>query len=126
MSHPPGGVALMLCVLLAGAAYAEDAPSPPSDGRALFEQHCASCHGLQGHGDGIVADDALLRPRDFTLDAFKFDTDADWVRGTDADIANVIRNSPSVYGGSPLMPPWAHLSDEDIAALVAYVRELRG
>ncbi len=113
-------------LLAAAAAHSEDSSAKTSDGQALFEQHCSSCHGMQGHGDGIVSDQVLLRPRDFALDAFKFDTDADWVRGTDADLANVIRNSPSVYGGSPLMPPWAHLSNDDIEALVAYIRQLQG
>jgi mono/diheme cytochrome c family protein len=117
----------MLCVLATSvAAYAEEATASGANGKALFDLHCASCHGMQGHGDGVVSDGSLLRPRDFALDAFKFDTDADWERGTDTDLANVIRNSPSVYGGSPLMPPWAHLSDDEIAALVAYIRELQG
>lgn len=118
---------LMLCALLVGpAAFSEEPVAGEPDGKMLFEQHCASCHGMQGHGDGVVAHDILLRPRDFSLDAFKFDTDADWQRGTDADLANVIRNSPAVYGGSPLMPPWRHLPDDDIVALVAYIRELQG
>jgi mono/diheme cytochrome c family protein len=108
-----------------GPGVAQQHAAPQPRGQVLYERLCASCHGPQGLGDGSVADDTLLRPRAFTLNAFKFDTDADWERGTDADLANVIRHGPSEYGGSPLMPPWGSLSDEDIASLVAYIRELQ-
>jgi mono/diheme cytochrome c family protein len=80
---------------------------------------------MEGRGDGPAGHPTLLRPRDFALNAFKFDTDADWQRGTDADLANVIRNGPAAYGGSPLMPPWGHLSDDEVAGLVAYIRQLQ-
>jgi mono/diheme cytochrome c family protein len=96
-----------------------------SSGQILYTQLCASCHGAQGRGDGVVSSDLLLRPRDFALNAFKFDTDADWERGSDVDLANVIRNGPAAYGGSPLMPPWSTLSSEDIGALVSHIRVLQ-
>ncbi|MCZ6711370.1 MAG: cytochrome c [Gammaproteobacteria bacterium] len=96
-----------------------------SDGQILYTQLCASCHGARGRGDGVVSSDVLLRPRDFALNAFKFDTDADWERGSDVDLANVIKNGPAAYGGSPLMPPWSTLSAEDIGALVSHIRVLQ-
>jgi len=96
-----------------------------SNGQTLYTQLCASCHGAQGRGDGVVSNAVLLRPRDFALNAFKFDTDADWERGSDVDLANVIKNGPAAYGGSPLMPPWSTLSAEDIGALVAHIRVLQ-
>ena len=116
-------VAGMLALsLLASNAYPEERAT---GGQTLYAQLCASCHGAQGRGDGVVFSELLLRPRDFALNAFKFDTDADWERGTDVDLANVIRNGPAAYGGSSLMPPWSSLSDDDVAALVAYIRTLQ-
>ena len=64
-------------------------------------------------------------PRSFITAEFKFDTDADWQRGTDADLANVIIEGAQAFGGSPLMPSWGQvLSDDDIANLVTYIRTL--
>jgi mono/diheme cytochrome c family protein len=96
-----------------------------ADGRELFDQLCASCHGVDGSGDGAVSSDVLLRPRDFSLNAFKFDTDADWQKGTDADLANVVKNGTAAYGGSSQMPAWGTLSEDDIATLVAHIRALQ-
>ena len=88
----------------------------------LYLSLCASCHGPSGDGDGPGVPAEVIRPRPFSTAAFKFDTDADWLRGTDADIANVIKNGTQFYGGSPLMPPWPALSEDDVANLVARVR----
>jgi high-affinity iron transporter len=35
-------------------------------GKILFEENCASCHGLRGAGDGPAADTLNPKPRDFT------------------------------------------------------------
>lgn len=114
-----------LVMMLAAAAYSQQSAPVQTSGQTLYEGLCASCHGPEGHGDGVVADDVLLRPRDFALNAFKFDTDADWETGTDADLANVIKYGPAAYGGSSRMPPWETLSGEDITSLVAYIRQLQ-
>ncbi len=96
-----------------------------AEGKELYNSLCQTCHGSEGMGDGAGVPEHLLKPRPFTQSAFKFDTDADWQRGTDQDLANVIKNGTAVYGGSTLMPPWAQLSDDEIAELVGYVRELQ-
>lgn len=100
------------------------APAALADGKSLFETYCQVCHGPEGKGDGPGVPDTVIRPRPFSAAAFKFDTDADWETGTDADLANVIRNGTRAYGGSPLMPAWSTLSDEEVTELVGYVREL--
>ena len=115
----------LVAVLLFSTAAAAQEPSAASGGQTLYEQLCASCHGAEGRGDGAASSKVLLRPRDFALNAFKFDTDADWQRGTDADLANVIKNGPAAYGGSALMPPWSSLSDDDVAGLVSHIRVLQ-
>ncbi len=96
-----------------------------AEGKQLYDSLCQVCHGPEGLGDGAGVPEQLLKPRPFTQNAFKFDTDADWQRGTDQDLADVIRNGPAVYGGSGLMPPWTQLSDTEIDELVAYVRQLQ-
>lgn len=37
-----------------------------SRGALLFQIHCATCHGLQGRGDGPLADDLKVDPADLT------------------------------------------------------------
>ena len=120
------GLAMLATLLWMSAVAAAQEPAvETAGGQGLYDQLCASCHGAEGHGDGSVSHDLLLRPRDFAQNAFKFDTDADWQRGTDADLANVIRNGTAAYGGSPLMPPWNALSDDEVVALVAHIRTLQ-
>ena len=96
----------------------------PAHGQALYATHCAICHGGGGAGDGIAAP-LNPKPRDFSVGDFKYDTDKDGKPGTDADLANIVKNGAGAYGGSPLMAPWGHLSDADIQNVVAYVRSLK-
>lgn len=111
-----------LLMVIASHAAAEDVEA----GRALFEDRCQECHGVRGDGNGPAAEDMYLKPRDFAMAAFKFDTDADWERGTDIDLANVIRNGAGTYGGSPVMPAWSDLTEGEVAALIAFIRSLAG
>ena len=43
-------------------ATAQDAAA----GRALFQTHCATCHGVGARGDGPMANMLLVRPPDLT------------------------------------------------------------
>ncbi|MFP4273662.1 MAG: c-type cytochrome [Paracoccaceae bacterium] len=45
----------------------------PEEGRALFAENCALCHGPSGRGDGEVARDLGLRPPDLTAIAARND-----------------------------------------------------
>lgn len=66
-------------------------------------------------------------PRAFAFGEFRFDTNRDGLRGTAEDLRNVLSNGAARYGGSPLMPPWATLTDAQIDALamlvLSYARE---
>ena len=43
-------------------------PKDPNErGKVLFVQHCASCHGTDGKGNGPVAASLKTRPSDLTL-----------------------------------------------------------
>ena len=112
-------------VQASSVTQARAAIPPLADGETLYGTYCQSCHGSEGKGDGTGVPDTMLKPRPFSAGVFKFDTDADWEKGTDADLANIIRNGTGAYGGSPLMPAWANLTDDEVGELVAYIRELQ-
>jgi mono/diheme cytochrome c family protein len=56
--------ALWLALLVSGPAVATTAP----DGRALYQQRCASCHGEDARGDGPDAEICATRPTNLRAD----------------------------------------------------------
>ena len=85
-------------------------------GRGLYKANCSPCHGEGGKGDGPAAGIYKPPPRDHT-DASYMDTLAD------DDMAKVIKMGGAIKG-KPTMPSNPQIRDEDMAALIAYVRSL--
>jgi len=87
-------------------------------GKKLYGQFCASCHGQSGKGDGPAAAALNPKPRDHT--------DKEYMsKLSDEDMFKVIKNGGASIGKSPLMPPWgASLKDDQIKDVVAYIRTL--
>lgn len=90
-----------------------------ADSEQLFTFYCAQCHGLDGKGGGPnVTEDFATDPRDFTQTA-------EMEKLSDADIKNVILDGGAAMSKSELMPPWSKtLSEEEVDALVQYLRQL--
>jgi aldose sugar dehydrogenase len=88
------------------AAPAAQAAQPPRGIVNTFTQVCANCHGPNGSGGSAPS---LL--------------DDTWAHGgSDAEIAASIKNG---WPGTPMPPFGGTLSDQDIRAMVIYIRELR-
>jgi mono/diheme cytochrome c family protein len=73
-------------------------------GNKLFKQYCASCHGLDGKGQGSVAASLKVRPADLTMiqtkgEKFPFDKVATAIDGEKTDRAIEAH-------GSSKMPVW--------------------
>ena len=51
--------------------YTEDLDDLIEAGADIYDQHCASCHGDDGLGDGSKAKNLDTYPGDFTSDEFK-------------------------------------------------------
>ena len=87
-------------------------------GARLFAVSCASCHGLEGRGDGPAMGLGRNRPRDFT--------DPSEMNGrTDELLHRAIREGGSGVGRSWLMPAFGEEKDFlDAFDLVAYLRTL--
>jgi mono/diheme cytochrome c family protein len=88
-------VAAVILVIVIGSAFKMDQPKPwvvpdknvktpnavktsaesVSAGKALWSQHCSSCHGKTGLGDGTKAAQLKTQPSDFSKAAFQSQTD---------------------------------------------------
>jgi mono/diheme cytochrome c family protein len=94
----------------AGLTYAQ------GQGKHLFDQYCATCHGDEGKGDGQNASN--LNPQVPDLTASKSMGDPAYVR-------RVIAEGSAAVGRSPLSPPWGrNLSPQEVEYLVLYCERL--
>jgi cbb3-type cytochrome c oxidase subunit III len=105
--------------LLAALALApREAMAQNEAGKAVYDKHCAQCHGEKGDGLGPAAPHLMPRPRDFTAGKFKLRTTPSGQLPTDDDIKRVVRL------GMPYtsMPPWPSLTDAEVDAVVKYLK----
>jgi len=79
-------------------------------GRALFQRHCALCHGVGADGRGVRVQALSGPPRDFTNPLWP-------ASRSPGEVFETIRRG--VPGTS--MPSWAALTEADTWDLVAYV-----
>src|SRR3954468_9600070 len=78
-------------------------------GEGLYEQNCASCHGMKGGGDGALARELTKLPPAIGTFAWQ-------VQRSDSEMAAVLRQG---VPGSP-MPPMRTLSASEEQEIVAY------
>jgi cbb3-type cytochrome c oxidase subunit III len=105
-------VALLACLGGALAGGCDKVFPHRAPGEQLYVDNCADCHGLDGRGNTVRE---MGQPyADLTAETTKFGSD-------DASIANAIRE-----GSFGLMPGFQEkLNDQQITALVGYLRVLR-
>lgn len=87
-------------------------PALAVDGKTLYEDNCAKCHGKTGRADTW---------RGYLYFAEEL-ADSKWqVRHSDAEIREDIERGPRI------MPSFRDkFSDEDMKAVIAYIRSMRG
>src|ERR671937_901010 len=111
-------MSLIVCgAVIFGTILATDAASV-EEGKKVYMQFCASCHGQSGKGDGPAAAALNPKPRDHT--------DRQYMSSlSDDQLFKVIKEGGASVGKSPLMPPWGpSLKDDQIKDVIAYVRTL--
>jgi cytochrome c553 len=102
---------LALLILAAGVAAANAA-----DAKDNWDKNCAKCHGQDGKGETRMG--KKLGIKDYT--------DAKVQAGfTDEEATKTIKEGKTDKDGNTLMKPVDGLSDDEIKALVAYVRAFK-
>ena len=105
-------------LLIFGAAFC-GAASAQTTGKAIYEERCVQCHGVDGRGNGAAAPVLTPRPRDFAAAQYKLRTTETGSVPTDDDLIRTI--TYGVPGTS--MPGWQKfLSTSDIAAVATYLK----
>jgi mono/diheme cytochrome c family protein len=109
-------------LILGGSLLLMRSPEPTAPAlapaRELYAKHCAVCHGAAGKGDGPGANVVRLLMPDLS-------NTAAMAKATDAYLFDMIKKGSSQFGRSNAMPAWGmQLTDEEIRALVAYLRTL--
>jgi len=90
-------------------------------GRVVYMKNCHHCHGVAGDGNGPTAKFLTPKPRDYRLGYFKFtSTNSMTIKPTRDDLRSVIKYGiPGTY-----MPSFLLMKDEEVTAVIEYVRWL--
>lgn len=118
LSRVIGGFFILFFV---GMGFAKD-PTPPKkttellhQGKKLYDQNCATCHGPKGDGKGVIGTALKPPPRDFNIPLQQWT----YAKGNPKKVFDVI--SKGIPNTS--MVKWDHLSEQDRWALTYYVVE---
>ncbi len=120
----PGTLMLLAAIFAAGHACTKnsDTLKPGSDeyreAENSYWHYCASCHGRDGKGHGMMASTAPIPPRDHTDPAVIG-------RRSDEELFKIIKDGGEAAGLDAAMPPHKTLlKDEEIRGVVKYLRNL--
>ena len=98
--------------IMAGAVLSAKA----ADGKAIYEKHCAMCHGKDGKGDTKMGQ--RLGVKDYTDPKVQADL-------TDEAAFKAVKEGFKDKDGKTLMRPANGLSDDDIKAVITYLRTFK-
>jgi mono/diheme cytochrome c family protein len=116
----PGAIGLLASALALGLALRSSGQPDIPAGERVFRDNCVVCHGATGDGQGMAAHHFKTPPRDLTKGRFKFRSTASGQIPSDADLVRtIVRGIPSTG-----MVPQDHLSDDEVRAVIAFVKSL--
>jgi mono/diheme cytochrome c family protein len=110
---------VVLCVLLSSIGIVLEAAAQGNieAGKQLYQQRCAPCHGPDGKAATPTAQALNPKPRDHT--------DGGFMNALSNDhLFKVTKQGGTAVGKSPIMPPQADLSDQQVHDIIAFVRSL--
>jgi mono/diheme cytochrome c family protein len=106
-------VSLIALLCVSSMTIAQTSSTAINDrGKEIYDQNCLACHQIDGSGVPMLTPSLI---------------NADYVKGDKTRLINVVLKglqgveiNGEMYDNP--MPPLAHLSDEDIAAVLTYIR----
>ena len=105
------------CVVLISMAgpplHAQEYPPDLTRGKAVYERHCQSCHGVAGYGDGPAAESLRVAPANFHRFRSFLRSDEELLRTIEHGV---------VF--SPMHAWRGELTDGEMQDVVAYIRLL--
>ena len=104
-------VSLVVAMLVVSATS-----SHAADAKALWIANCTPCHGANGNGDTKMGK---------TLGAMDLTSASKQASFTDAQATTAIKDGVKQNGKTTMKAFGGKLSDDDVKALVAYVRTLK-
>jgi mono/diheme cytochrome c family protein len=99
-----------------GLAVLSATPVVAGDGKALYKEHCAKCHGADGKGNTKMGQ---------RLGAKDYSDPKTWEKMTDAAGTKAIREGLKDKDGKVLMKPTEGVSDADAKAVMEYMKSLK-
>ena len=103
---------ILVALVLLCTSVSVVAQSIADRGKEVYDQNCLACHQIDGGGVPMLTPSLV---------------NAEWVQGDKVRLINVVLKglqgveiNGEMYDNP--MPPLAHLSDEDIAVVLTYVR----
>jgi mono/diheme cytochrome c family protein len=106
-----------ILILLSTTTVGVAADADKDAGKEIYQQRCSPCHGPDGKANTPTAQALNPKPADHTNGSYMNQLSNDHIR-------KVIKEGGASVGKSPIMPPQADLSNEQIDNLVAFVRSL--
>lgn len=89
-------------------------------GADIYAQYCVQCHGVNGDGNGELADYLNPRPRNYTAGIFKFVATENGSKARRSDLVSTLYRG--VTGTS--MPSFDEFPEQDLEAVADYVLAL--
>ena len=105
-----------IIILAAVFGFAAALTTKAADAKENWDNLCAKCHGAEGKGDTKMGQ--KLGAKDFTDAKVQADI-------KDEAATKAIKEGMKNDDGKTLMKPFDTLSDDEVKALVAYVRGLK-
>jgi mono/diheme cytochrome c family protein len=104
----------LLCI--AGLLLATGAATNAAEAKANWDKHCAKCHGVDGKGQTKMGKQAGAK--DYTDPKVQAEL-------KDENAIKIIKEGLSVDGKKKMDPYADKLSDDEVKALVAYIRAFK-
>ncbi|MEJ2613877.1 MAG: c-type cytochrome [Ignavibacteriaceae bacterium] len=88
-----------------------------SAGKEIYDDYCATCHGINGKGDGPSADEMKTKPTDFTSGMYEFKSTPYGTLPTKEDIVSTLKLGVRTTA----MIPQLQLTEKQMYEVAGYV-----